>query len=126
MDKLQKCVDEKKVNNSRTREIIYKILYKSDECLNIDQIVEISSTVYPKKISINTIYRHLRFFMENELIFVVQNNLKVTYYCLCSDNTSLLHICTKCNSIKKINSSLANEFLDSDFITIHKKCKECE
>ncbi|MCD4667195.1 MAG: transcriptional repressor [Sulfurimonas sp.] len=126
MDKLQKCIDEHKVNNSRTREIIYKILLKSDECLDINQIIEEATNLYPKKISINTIYRHLRFFIDCKLVFSLQDNLKVAHYCLCKDEASVFCICTKCNSIKRVDSQLQAELLDSDFVTIHKKCKECK
>jgi Fe2+ or Zn2+ uptake regulation protein len=125
MDKLQKCIDDNKVNNSRTREIVYKILYTSDKCLNIDQIIELSNNLYPKKISINTIYRHLRFFTENELAVAVQNNSKITHYCICEDKASLFCVCTKCDTIEKIESSLYDEFSSSEFVTIHKKCKRC-
>lgn len=126
MNKLQKCIDNNKVNTSKSREVIYKILLNSSGCLTVNQIIEKSINAYPKKISINTIYRHLRFFIDCELIFVIQDDLKRSYYCLCRENTMIFSVCTKCNTIKKIEADLCSEFKDSDFITIHNKCQNCK
>jgi len=126
MNKLQKCIDDNKANTSRSREVIYKILLNSSDCLTVNQIIEKSISEYPKKISINTIYRHLRFFIDCELTFVIQDDLKRSYYCLCRENTMIFSICTKCNKIQKMKTDLCDEFKDSEFITIHKICKECK
>ena len=124
MDKLQKCIDNKRVNNSRTREVVYKLLLKIDECITVDQIIENLNAECSKKVSINTIYRHLRFFIECELAFAIQDDLKRAYYCLYKDETMIFSVCSKCNSVKKLKIDLCDELKDSKFITIHKICKE--
>jgi Fe2+ or Zn2+ uptake regulation protein len=62
MHKLQDCIDKKCINLSRSREVIYRILLDSNECMGVTQIIHSASELYPKKISLNTIYRHLKLF----------------------------------------------------------------
>ena len=61
MKKLLECMKNKRVNYSQTRELIYKLLENSSECLSVQEIVELANKDYPKRIPINTVYRHLRF-----------------------------------------------------------------
>jgi len=75
MYKLEKCIKNKRVNYSQTRELIYKILENSSECLSVQEIVDLVNEEYPKRILINTVYRHLRFFIECELVFSIQPKL---------------------------------------------------
>lgn len=125
MEKLKKCVEKRKMNYSQSREVIYKILRTNDECLSVANILKISLNYYPKKISINTIYRHLKFFMDCELIFTLQDDLKKAYYCLHRDRVDIFEICPRCNKIKKIDLDICKEIQDIEFITLHKKCKNC-
>ena len=125
MEKLKKSIENKRVNNSQSREIIYKILSQSTQCLTVQEIIDLASEEYPKKISVNTIYRHLRFLMECELIFTIQDNLKKANYCLSRDEVDIFEVCPKCNKIKKIEMSICEVMKASEFITIHKKCKVC-
>jgi len=125
MKKLKNCIENKRVNSSHSRELIYKILSNNTQCLSVSQIVNLASQEYPKKISVNTIYRHLRFLMECELIFTIQDDLKKAYYCLCRDEVDVFEICSKCNKIKKIEISICDAMKTSKFITLHKKCQHC-
>ena len=125
MEKLKKSIENKRVNNSQSREVIYKILSQSTQCLTVQEIIDLASAEYPKKISVNTVYRHLRFLMECELIFTIQDDLKKAYYCLYKDEATIVMVCSECNSIKKTDIKVCDELKNSDFITIHKKCKNC-
>ena len=123
--KLQRCIEKKLANNSQSREIIYKILCESDECLSVEKILALARDAYPKKLSLNTVYRNLRFLLECELIFMLQDDLKKAYYCLCKDKVDIFEICPKCNKIKRVELDVCDAMKSAEFITIHKKCKEC-
>ena len=125
MDKLKKSIENKRVNSSQSREIIYKILSQSTQCLTVQEIIDLISEEHPRKISVNTIYRHLRFLMECELIFTIQDNLKKAYYCLCREEVDIFEVCPKCNKIKKIEMTICEVMQTSEFVTVHKRCKEC-
>ncbi len=84
---------------------------------------------YPKKNSINTIYRHLNLFVDCELVLVVQDDFKRAYYTIKEDRVMIFRICLCCNGIKKLNINknlICNEFKDAEFITIHKRCQRCK
>ena len=125
MNKLQKCIETKRVNTSQSREVIYKIISDSDKCLSVAEIIDLASSEFPKKISVNTVYRHLRFLMECELIYAIQDDLKKAYYCLCRDEVDIFEVCPRCNKIKKIEMEVCEEMKISEFITVHKKCEDC-
>jgi len=125
MKKLQSCIKTKRVNNSHSREIIYKILFENKKCLSVSEIINFISTQHHSKISLNTIYRHLRFLIDCELIFTIQNDLKKAYYCFCRDEIDVFEVCPKCNNIKKVDITICDAMKLSDFITLHKKCIDC-
>jgi len=125
MEKLKKSIENKRVNNSQSREVIYKILSQSTQCLTVQEIIDLASAEYPKKISVNTVYRHLRFLMECELIFTIQDDLKKAYYCLYREEVDIFEICPRCNKIKKIEMTICEAMQTSEFVTVHKKCKSC-
>jgi Fe2+ or Zn2+ uptake regulation protein len=125
LNKLQKCIETKRVNTSQSREVIYKIISDSDKCLSVAEIIDLASSEFPKKISVNTVYRHLRFFIECELIYAIQDDLKKAYYCLCRDEVDIFEVCPGCNKIKKTEMKVCEEMKTSEFITIHKKCGDC-
>ena len=125
MTNLLECMKNKRVNYSQIRELIYKILKKNSECLSVQEIVDLANEEYPKRIPINTVCRHLRFFIECELAFSIQDDFKKAYYCLCKDESTIFIVCSKCNSIKKTDIKVCDELKNSDFITIHKKCESC-
>jgi Fe2+ or Zn2+ uptake regulation protein len=129
IEKLDKCIKNKRANHSRAREAVYNILLNSDECLNVSQIAKELSITYPKKLSQNSLYRHLSFFIECDLVIVIQDDFKRSYYYLKDSNLMSFCICTNCTGIKILNSEdimLYPEFKDAEFITIHKRCKRCE
>jgi len=126
---LEKCIKKKKIKHSQAREAIYRVLQESDKCLMVAEIVEALIDVYPKKISINTIYRHLNLFVDCELVLVVQDDFKRAYYTIKEEKVMVFSICLRCNGVKKLNieeESICNEFKDVEFITVHKRCKKCK
>ncbi|WP_324172940.1 transcriptional repressor [Sulfurimonas sp.] len=128
INNLNNCIKRNRANHSRVREAIYILLMNSDECLNVSQIIKELSTSYPKKLSQNTIYRHLNFFIECKLVIVIQDDFKRAYYYLKENTPMLFCICTTCTRVTKlpINESVElKEFTDAEFITIHKICNEC-
>ena len=124
MDKLQRCIERKRANNSRSREVIYKILFKSAECLGVEEILALAVDEYPKRISLNTAYRNLKFLVECELVFMLQDDFKKAYYCFCRGEVDMFEVCPKCNKIKRVEMDICDAMKSADFITLHKKCQE--
>ncbi len=128
INKLNDCIKKNRANHSKVREAIYDLLMKSDECLNVSQIIEKISISYPGKLSQNTIYRHLNFFIECNLVVVIQDDFKRAYYYLKDSETMFFCVCTNCTRVTKINVDngfKCDEFNEAEFITIHKKCEKC-
>jgi len=127
--RLYQCMEAKRVNQSYAREAIYRVLLDAeDKCLCVDEIMKRLSKVYPKKVSLNTVYRHLNLFVSCKLAVMLQDDFKKAYYCLTEEEPLAFVICRKCHKIEKCISTPAQlmDGLDStDFITIHKKCKGC-
>lgn len=128
---LYECIKNRKVNNSQAREAIYEVLLRTEDCLCVSDITRKLSEVYPRKISLNTIYRHLTLFVECGLVVVVQDDHKKAYYCLVSASAKTFELCTKCNRIstikntKKLSAVLSN-LAKNEYITIHRKCNNCD
>jgi len=129
MEDFYKYIKNKKVNSSKAREEIYRVfLENKDRCMSVADIQTELSKVYPKKVSINTIYRHLDLFVSCELIVVIQDNFKRAFYCLSDKESLAFTICKKCNRVEKtvFEHKKCNKTLkDTDFITIHTLCKQC-
>lgn len=89
IEKLENCIKHKKANNSRAREAIYNLLLDAEECLHVAQILKRLSVTYPKKISQNTLYRHLNFFIACKLAIVIQGDFKRAYYYIKSNDLKL-------------------------------------
>lgn len=130
ISKLYTCMERKKANQSQAREAIYRILMGSEhDCLSVSQILNTLEDTYPKKVSLNTVYRHLNLFVSCKLAVMLQDDYKKAYYCLTQEEPSAFIICTKCNRVGKLTAlscSLTQEFKDSEFITIHKRCHKCK
>lgn len=128
IEKLNNCIKNKKANNSRAREAIYNLLLETQECLNVVQILKRLSISYPKKILQNTLYRHLNFFVECDLVIVIQDDSKRSYYYPKENSLMTFSVCTRCNNIRKLatDASFAHHQFDTaEFITIHKICSHC-
>jgi len=126
---LEKCIKRKNIKHSQAREAIYRVLQESDRCLMVSEIVEALIDVYPKKISINTIYRHLNLFVDCELVLVVQDDFKRAYYTIKEEKVMVFRVCLRCNGVKRLNideASICDEFKDAEFITVHKRCQRCK
>ena len=130
INRLYQCIESRKVNQSQAREAIYRVLMDAgDECLTVSQILDELSGIYPKKVSLNTVYRHLNLFVSCKLVVMIQDDFKRAYYCLTGENPLTFIVCRKCNRIEKSLSNpnhLINELESSDFITIHTKCQKCK
>ena len=131
MSKLYACIEEKKVNTSQAREAIYALLLDEGACMSVSDITQKLIEVYPRKISLNTIYRHLTLFSECGLVIVIQDNMKKAYYCLTDDTAKAFAVCPKCNYLSIIKDvahidAFLNTLDHTEFITIHKKCESCK
>ncbi len=130
ISRLYECMKTKKVNNSHAREAIYTVLMKSNNCMSVAEILDELHKVYPRKISLNTIYRHLILFVECELAVVIQDDFKKAYYSLTGDKAKAFALCPKCNFISIVNNKKVSELLNNlenhEFITIHKRCEKCK
>ena len=128
IEKLNNCIRNNNVNNSRAREAIYNLLLSADKCLTAAQILKMLAVSYPKKISQNTLYRNLGFLIECKLAITIQDDFKRAYYSIKSEKMMFFCVCTLCNKISKlpVKENLINEELSSaDFITVHKECDTC-
>lgn len=128
MKRLQSCIEKKNLNASRAREAIYHLLLEADECLNVSQILKRLAEEYPKKISQNTLYRHLSFFIDSNLVLGIHDNFKTSYYYMNSEELICFCVCTICNSIDKIDLldyTFSSKFSHAEFVTIHQKCEKC-
>ena len=134
MEKLYECLKQKKINNSRAREVIYDVLCDSKDCMSVSAIANEANARYPKKISLNTIYRHLGLFIECKLAVMVQDDYKRAFYCLADKETMLFSICPTCNRLaKQVVSEHQREHINQlvtegsvcQFITLHEYCKRC-
>jgi len=129
MRRLHTYLEKAQVNQSQAREAIYRVLMNAeDECLSVSSILDELPKVYPKKVSLNTVYRHLNLFVSCNLAVVIQDDFKKAYYCLTGEEPLSFIICKKCHRVEKcisIPDHLLQDLEGSDFITIHKKCKNC-
>jgi Fe2+ or Zn2+ uptake regulation protein len=126
---LEECIKSKNIKHSQAREAIYRVLQESDKCLMVSEIEGRLRDIYPKKISLNTIYRHLNLFVDCELVLVVQDDFKRAYYTIKEDRVMVFRLCLRCNGISRVNIDekyICNEFRDAEFITIHKRCHKCK
>jgi len=128
LKRLEKCVKRRHLSTSRTREIIYKILKdEKEKCFSIKDISTKAEEVYPKSISINSIYRHLNLFVQCDLISVIQTDSKKSYYCFKDEETPVFEICTSCLCIKKSNNLQITTTKEKIFqIIVYKKCFTCK
>ena len=130
ISKLYTCMEKKKVNQSQAREAIYRVLMEAhNECMTVADIMEALPKVYAKKISLNTIYRHLNLFISCKLAVMIQDDFKKSYFCLTGEEPLAFIVCTKCNHIEKCSEKPKNimDGLEStDFVTIHKRCLKCK
>ncbi|UFH58295.1 Fur family transcriptional regulator [Sulfurovum mangrovi] len=128
---LQRCIEKRKANNSQAREVIFRVLLDADECLNVAEILSATKEICPKKISLNTVYRHLNFFIECGLVISLQNESKKAYYSIADQNNKIFTMCPKCGRIQKVVQEndtftiLGKWYRHSEYITIHKKCERC-
>ena len=128
--KLDQIIKEKGINHSRAREAIYRLLVESNKLLCVPKIIKLLEQTYPKKISHNTLYRHLNFFTKNDLVIVLQDNYKRAYYCIKDDKCKSFSVCPKCNKIDKLEINIQlddDENIDEiEHITVCKKCPLCK
>lgn len=130
MNNLDECIKIQDIKYSHARESIYKVLIQASNCLSVTDIMIELDKNDNKKISLNTVYRHLTLFEKCNLLIVIQDTLKKSYYYLISDKAKAFLICPKCNYLSLFNDSDINNMLihleNYEFITIHRKCMECK
>ncbi len=128
IEKLYRCLEGLNVNQSRSREAVYRILAEESSFLSIYDILGKLANNYPKKVSFNTVYRHLALFVECNLVAILHDNFKRSYYALLDDTPLLVSMCRRCGKIEKLmlESYTLNESLNCyDYITFYKCCHTC-
>lgn len=129
MSKLYECMKRKKINNSHAREVIYDVLIQADNCMSVTEIIKQINLSYHRKISLNTIYRHLTLFVDCGLAVVIQDDHKKAYYFITGDKAKIFCLCLKCNYLSVMDDSAYEKMLvdldKNEFITIHKRCEKC-
>jgi Fe2+ or Zn2+ uptake regulation protein len=128
MKKLQDCIEKKGIHTSRSRECIYKLLKENSNCMSAEEILEKAKELYSVKLSLNTLYRHLKLFLECDLIVALQSDTKKAYYSLKSSQVICFSICSESQSVSKVDIKVENlplEIQNADYLCIYKKCSEC-
>ena len=137
LEKFEACLEKKKVNHSHAREAIYRILLENiNHFMTVAHIQKELEVSYPKKVSLNTIYRHLNLFVSCDLVLLIQDDNKKAYYIVVEDEAPIFTICPKCQAVgfasvnseqRKVLSEMMqpNKHHKSPFITLHKLCKRC-
>lgn len=131
MNKLYECIKQKKVNTSHAREVIYSVLMDSEECLSVSEIMKKIQDSSSRKVSLNTIYRHLTLFIDCGLAVVVQDDYKKSYYILTTPMARVFTLCPKCNNVSVLRKvgrmeAILDHLKSSEFITVHKRCEKCK
>jgi len=117
-----------KVNHSHSREAVYRILLEEEDFLSIHDILKKLEISYPKRISFNTVYRHLSLFVDAKLAVMIHDNFKRSYYTLVQDKPLMISVCRRCGKMHK--QPLQSHFMEHnlqphDFVTLHSLCQKC-
>lgn len=137
LTKYEACLERKKVNHSRAREAIYRIFLDFENTFMSVSILHTKlDKYYPKKVSINTIYRHLNLFVSCDLVLLVQDDNKKAYYILVDSDAPVFNICPKCQAIgveevTEVQQKMLCEMVKpskhhkAPFVVLHKICERC-
>lgn len=131
MHKLFACIKSRKVNNSHAREAIYSVLMESQECLSVATIMKTLQESTVRKVSLNTVYRHLTLFTECGLAVIVQDDFKKAYYTLTTTQARVFTLCPKCNNVSVLTTVIGLQDIianmdNREFITLHRWCEKCK
>jgi len=138
LEKYEMCLKQKKVNHSYAREAIYRIfLENTNAFMTISDIQSRLEESYPKRVSLNTIYRHLHLFVSCDLVLNIQDDNKKAYYISIKDESPLFELCPRCQRVDTIKDltekqqKSLTDVLDSSkgkkmpYMVIHRMCKRC-
>lgn len=137
LGKYEACLARKKVNHSRAREAIYRLFLESKNVfMSVAELHKKLDSYYPKKVSVNTVYRHLSLFVSCNLLLLLQDDNKKAYYILVDDEVPVFTICPKCQIVgvekvtekqRKILAEMifCTEKEKAPFVVLHKTCKQC-
>lgn len=138
LTKFEICVKRHQVNHSHARVAIYKIFKENVNLfLSVKDLEKKLLEQYPKKISVNTIYRQLNLFISCDILLLIQDNNKKAYYILVNKEAPIFEICPNCQSIDTAKVSHAQEKVLTEilkdkqtrkapFIVLHQACHRCQ
>jgi len=138
LEKFEVCLQKKKVNHSRAREAIYRIFLENiNTFMSVSQLHKKLEESYPKKVALNTIYRHLNLFVSCDLVLLLQDDNKKAYYIVVDKEAPVFEICPKCQAVNltKVTTNQQNVLRDmvkpnkhhkTPFIVLHKICLHCQ
>ena len=138
LSKYEACLERKKVNHSRAREAIYRIfLDYTNSFMSVAELHKKLDDYYPKKVSVNTVYRHLNLFVTCDLVLLVQDDNKKAYYILVDTEAPVFKICPKCQvvGIEDVNTTQRKVLCEliapskhhkAPFVVLHKICDRCK
>lgn len=136
--KYEECLKSKKVNHSRAREAIYRIFLDFENTfLSVLTIHKKLDEYYPKKVSVNTVYRHLNLFVACDLVLLVQDDNKKAYYISVNSDAPVFNICPKCQAVgveevTQTQQKMLCEMVKptkhqkAPFVVLHKICDRCK
>ncbi len=137
LDKYELCLEKKKVNHSRAREAIYRIFLDFENTfMSVLMLHKKLDEYYPKKVSINTVYRHLNLFVSCDLVLLLQDDNKKAYYILVDSDAPVFNICPKCQAIGVEEVTAQQQKMlcqmlkptnhhKATFVVLHKICERC-
>ena len=137
LTKYEACLKRKRVNHSRAREAIYRIFLDFENTfMSVSSLHKKLDDYYPKKVSVNTIYRHLNLFVACDLVLLIQDDNKKAYYILVDSDAPVFNICPKCQAIGVEEVTQAQQKMlcemvkpskhnKTPFVVLHKLCDKC-
>lgn len=138
LEKFEACLRKKKVNHSRAREAIYRIFLENiNTFMSVSQLHKKLEENYPKKVALNTVYRHLNLFVSCDLVLLLQDDNKKAYYIVVDNTAPVFEICPKCQAVgfaevtknqQEVLSQMVqpNKHHKAPFIVLHKLCVHCQ
>ena len=96
--------------------------------MGIQDILDLLAESYPKKVSFNTVYRHLTLFVECNLAVMLHDNFKRSYYALLEETPLMVSLCRRCGKIERLeidSSAIDMSLSPSDLISVHRCCAKC-
>lgn len=138
LERFEACLQKKKVNHSHAREAIYRIFLENmNTFMSVNELHKKLEESYPKKVALNTVYRHLNLFVACDLVLLIQDDNKKAYYIVVDNETPIFELCPKCQAVSfaevtKKEQEVLSQMIKptkhhkTPFIVLHTICQKCK